>query len=210
MYNKVRKILNIGLSIANTLILIINIYYLCNNYPNTECLGIDYNGMLIGILSILVTLLIGWQILNYFQIEKKFECLVNEKIEKFGEDCKYVLNGIVRINIYNNAMSGSCAFLLDNCFSGLREIKKCKKDILKGFALDNVMELINEIIEHYDHIEIYKSTRAEYLFEIKDVESRYTNHIKEKLEKAKEIEMEEKSINTVNPISCKEIDDTIK
>ena len=48
--------------------LILSIISLCNSHPRTD--GLDYIGVIVGILSLLVTILIGWQITNYFMIEK--------------------------------------------------------------------------------------------------------------------------------------------
>lgn len=49
--------------------LILSIISLCSSLPRAG--GLDYIGVIVGILSLLVTILIGWQITNYFMLEKK-------------------------------------------------------------------------------------------------------------------------------------------
>lgn len=46
-----------------------SIISLCSSLPRTS--GLDYIGVIVGILSLLVTILIGWQITNYFMLEKR-------------------------------------------------------------------------------------------------------------------------------------------
>lgn len=46
--------------IFNAIVLGINITALCHSFPNNQNLGFDYSGLLVGILSLLVTTLIAW------------------------------------------------------------------------------------------------------------------------------------------------------
>lgn len=50
---------------------------ICLSLPTEKPIGIDYMGVLVGILSILVTILVGWQIWSAISIEKK----INERVE---------------------------------------------------------------------------------------------------------------------------------
>ena len=64
-----------------------SIISLCSSLPRTS--GLDYIGVIVGILSLLVTILIGWQITNYFMLEKRAKSYA-EKITKqysYSVDC---------------------------------------------------------------------------------------------------------------------------
>lgn len=50
--------------------IICSVVAICVSLPSAPELGIDYIGVIVGILSFLVTLLIGWQIYNAVTIEK--------------------------------------------------------------------------------------------------------------------------------------------
>lgn len=53
--------------------IICSVVAICVSLPSAPELGIDYIGVIVGILSLLVTMLIGWQIYNAIVIEKKIK-----------------------------------------------------------------------------------------------------------------------------------------
>lgn len=53
--------------------IICSVVAICVSLPSAPELGIDYMGVIVGILSFLVTLLIGWQIYNAVTIEKRIK-----------------------------------------------------------------------------------------------------------------------------------------
>ena len=53
--------------------IICSVVAICVSLPSAPELGIDYIGVIVGILSFLVTLLIGWQIYNAVTIEKRIK-----------------------------------------------------------------------------------------------------------------------------------------
>lgn len=68
--------ISFGLSV---LALIISTITLCINKPSSSELGIDYLGIIVGILALLVTVLIGWQLFSLFNIEKTRNDIIKEK-----------------------------------------------------------------------------------------------------------------------------------
>ncbi|MDD3040152.1 hypothetical protein [Bacteroides sp.] len=73
--------------------IIFSIVAICVSLPSSPELGIDYIGVIVGILSFLVTLLIGWQIYNAVTIEKRIKSevelvkdLLNKSIDKARKD----------------------------------------------------------------------------------------------------------------------------
>ncbi|WP_456098516.1 hypothetical protein [Prevotella histicola] len=77
--------------------LIMSIFSLCNSLPRTD--GLDYIGVIVGILSLLVTILIGWNIYTVIDFNKKKEEL--SKNEAVLSDL------ILRVN--NNTTADSAA-----------------------------------------------------------------------------------------------------
>lgn len=53
--------------------IICSVVAICVSLPSAPELGMDYIGVIVGILSLLVTMLIGWQIYNAIVIEKKIK-----------------------------------------------------------------------------------------------------------------------------------------
>lgn len=56
--------------------------YACMRFPHTGNLGFDYMGVIVGILSLLVTLLIGWNIFYALELKKEMLSKIDEKYIK--------------------------------------------------------------------------------------------------------------------------------
>lgn len=80
--NSFLHVVNNILFISNVLFLIVNVYYACHYYPRTKNLDFDYTGIIIGVLSILITLLVGWQIYSNIYIKNNIEKYVRNEIYK--------------------------------------------------------------------------------------------------------------------------------
>ena len=76
---------------------IISIIAICVSNPNKPELGFDYQGIIVGILALLVTILLGWQIYSSIFIEKK----INSKIKKAIDARTEFMTKRVYINISN-------------------------------------------------------------------------------------------------------------
>lgn len=46
---------------------------LCRTYPHTSDLGMDYQGVIVGMLALLVTILIGWQIYTAINVKEELK-----------------------------------------------------------------------------------------------------------------------------------------
>jgi hypothetical protein len=77
---KYRNIVILILSVISTIISIIAICRVC---PNTSELGLDYQGIIVGILALLVTVLIGWQIFSVIDIRKIKDDVLNMNMENY-------------------------------------------------------------------------------------------------------------------------------
>ena len=60
----------LGLSV---IAIVISIIAICISCPHIPELGFDYQGVIVGILALLVTVLIGWNIYNIIDFNKKAE-----------------------------------------------------------------------------------------------------------------------------------------
>lgn len=70
--------------IINLAFAIINITSLCIIFPRTKELGFDYIGVIVGVLSVLVTVVLGWQIFNTISIERT----LNKKLNNASKTLK--------------------------------------------------------------------------------------------------------------------------
>ena len=101
-----------------------------------EPMTMDWMGMLVGILSLLVTILIGWQIYNVLQVEKKIHDVLGNAI---GETTKKMLikteeskEEAIGTSLFNlgQAMfyNGFYIHALDNFIKALGAIRKSSMD----------------------------------------------------------------------------------
>ena len=72
-----------------------SIVAICVANPRDSGLGLDYMGVIVGVLALLVTVLIGWQIYNSIEINHKVNGIedvatqiTNERMEKYGHTVK--------------------------------------------------------------------------------------------------------------------------
>lgn len=82
MKNQIKSYWSNCLSIAA---IICSVVAICISLPSAPELGIDYIGVIVGILSLLVTMLIGWQIWNVIAIDKKIDGKVKQTSDSLTE-----------------------------------------------------------------------------------------------------------------------------
>ena len=125
---------------------VVAIFLLCNDYPNIRS-DIDYLGVIIGILAILVTLLVAWNIYSAIGTEKRVNnalSLQNEqeqKIEKKFEGLQSYVNAQIEsiqnqfAQILERAESDKEAYIMQfNALQGQVSIMNNDKDYLQQYA----------------------------------------------------------------------------
>lgn len=93
MKNWIKSYWSNSLSIAA---IICSVVAICVSLPSAPELGIDYIGVIVGILSLLVTMLIGWQIYNSIAIEKK----IKDEVEQTRNEIDTYFNKQKIENLY--------------------------------------------------------------------------------------------------------------
>lgn len=59
--------------ILSAISIMVSVAALCRTYPHTSDLGMDYQGVIVGILALLVTILIGWQIYTAINVKEELK-----------------------------------------------------------------------------------------------------------------------------------------
>ena len=159
-----------------------SIISLCNSLPRTN--GIDYIGVIVGILSLLVTLLIGWQLVNYFVVEKRMRGYAQKLIEKYRHS----------VNCYVIALYAVQAYQSNNTEMGIDISMNAIGEGLKGYDKDSIslpMSQLAELAKRYKagtyNVRIYKGKRNEYLKTILNTEDTNVNAIVDMIRNADEI-----------------------
>lgn len=157
--------------------LLCSLIALCRTFPTP--LYFDYMGIIVGILSLLVTLLIGWQIYNAIEINKKLQSIDN--VKKSLEATKIILATINYNKVFppkkciNNYISAIEISLQANDYDNI------------DFALEQLLSLCLAS----DIFEIYKGDKNRYIKILKEASSHTYKDIEELIDaikKAKEVD----------------------
>ena len=138
--------------------LILGIAALCISYIRCEPLTIEWMGILVGVLSFLVTIVLGWNIYTYVDMRSEWKSHKQEMDKKVAD-----LDSLIKETRVNNAKSivevidtsSIMAYSIDDINAALA-ISALKAKYLKDALLDDKAtyikkeeEFITEIIENY-------------------------------------------------------------
>lgn len=136
-----KKFLKIAKNISLLYSTILTTICICNIFPRSENLNFDYSGIIVGILSILVTLLIGWNILSVLNMKEEITNIKNISNKTQEETMARAYTSIMNQTSYivegrdNN----------DDCFNAISNgLFACKHyHLAKNFkARDNLLKMI--------------------------------------------------------------------
>lgn len=162
----------LGLSV---IAIIISIAAICITCPHVPELGFDYQGVLVGTLSLLVTALIGWQIYNYIslksEMEKRMTEIVNERLEKLN----YAVIGYAKARLSNATFMKAIPTNLDNAFEALEDIILSENidssNVALNCAINKIVGAIEDIKSSNQGIlKIYPNKKNHYLKLMKSIE----------------------------------------
>jgi len=152
--------------------LILSITSLCNSHPRTD--GLDYIGVIVGILSLLVTILIGWQITNYFMIEKRAKSYAEKLIKQYSYS----------VDCYAIALTAVIPYQQNNTEMGIDTSIQAIKSGLQGYDKNTISLPISQLITLSKACEaknykarIYKGRMQDYISVLSNVNDMDTNII---------------------------------
>ncbi len=172
--------------------IIISIVAICIACPNIPELGFDYQGVLVGILSLLVTVLISLQIYNYISFEsemkKRVTEIVNEKLEKLNHS----VIGYAKARLSNAVFKKAEPINLNNAFDALEDIILGENIDPNNTALNCAISKIVDAIEDIKSsnngiLKVFPNRKNHYLKLIKSIEHEDKDDIIALLNKAKNI-----------------------
>lgn len=134
--------------------LVFSIMALCMTHPNQ--LGFDYLGAIVGILAILITVLIGWniyQLIDLKNIRKNYEARINEIKKDFDDRAKDIesdnfIETTALYNILSSKARNSPAQYLAACINSFYNLKRMKRfSTIKCIALDFPLLFIKTLVD---------------------------------------------------------------
>lgn len=108
-------------------------------------LYISYAAFLVGVLTILVTALICWQVFNYVFIKREMNNIVKSALKDFQKDSIHVLKGMILIANSKSLLWSRFAQAFDDTMISLEEVLKSKNKNLNKFAIEFLMDYLATI-----------------------------------------------------------------
>lgn len=149
--------------------------------PNNK---VDYThqDVVVDILGVLVTVLIGWNILSVVDIKKKAE-----KIDTISEDLENVISGIIQLSIHSFTMRSDKEAVINSCFLSLKKILECDNEKVKSTAINEIMEVLYQVKRSYkdgEKASIYQDMKSEYIFILGKIDNVHKGEINDMINDA--------------------------
>ena len=141
--NNKRKTLSLILSIIALVFSIISLGVACYR---TDNLGFDYLGVIVGVLAILVSILMAWQLYKYSAWKDTINEVLNGALEKSTQDYTAYMKSITQIYTRSMVIDNSkSAFLFDTAIESLYELSRNDNEVLKNQGVDFFYDYLYEL-----------------------------------------------------------------
>lgn len=147
--------------------------------PNSKSVDYTHQDVIVDILGVLVTVLIGWNILSVVDIKKKAE-----KIDTISEDLESVISGIIQLSIHSFTMRSDKEAIINSCFLSLKKVLDCENEKVKSTAVKEIMEVLYQVKRSYKDgakMSIYGNMKHEYDYVLSKIDDVHKDEIAEML-----------------------------
>ena len=173
-----------SLVIASILSGVISLYAIVFSLSGSGTPVISSQDAIVDILGILVTVLMGWNIISLVDFKKKAD-----EIDDIKSDFKNVIAGFTQLNFDTFSTNIENRVLLDNCINTLDGLHSCLSESIRHMAEDKLMNKIKKVcddMEDKQDLVILPGQRNFYMHVLNHVDHRYTKDTKEFLGKTRD------------------------
>lgn len=155
--------------------------------------GMDYLGIIVGILALLVTVLIGLQLYNYIYARENISSMMNEAIHKMVSDYECITKA--RDTLMNSydfvVVDYNAAKITDGIMEALKLTDTCGNVEMKKNSLNHIMDDAHKLCGEYSENgkQIKAGKRMEYLYILEHIDHLYKEELKRYVEEATEVEV---------------------
>lgn len=186
-WNTIITILTFYAAVITTILLCIG----CPRNINQE-LGFDYIGAIVGILALMVALLLGWQIANFFMSKDYIKEMIDEKVGELANDYINVLETRTRAEKHLDyiVVDYDEPAIIEDCLSAIEKTNTFMDNRLKKYAIDDTLRTLQGILNQNDKDNPYKILKGKknlYRFILKDIQHPYIESLLQIINEAEEV-----------------------
>ena len=148
----------------------------------------SHQDVIVDILAILVTVLMGWNIISLIDIKKEAS-----RISVVSNDVEIVVKGILELSIHSFLLRKEKEAVIDNCFTSLNLLQTCEDGDMKITVQKEVMEVLHYIYSKFYCTEKAKmyNKKQEYKYILQHIDSPYTDEIRKMIDEADPVPIRE-------------------
>ena len=163
--NNKRNAISIFLSVIAFVFSIISLGVACYR---TDNLGFDYLGVIVGILAILVTILMAWQLYKYSAWKDTINEVLYTALDKSTKDYTSYMMSITQIYTRSMVIDNSkSAFLFDTAIESLNELSRNGNEVLKNQGVDFFYDYLYElsiIMKDTNYMKLFPGKKDHYKY----------------------------------------------
>lgn len=152
-------------------------FAICLSLSSPKMNGLSNQEAIVDILGILVTILMGWNIISLVDFKKKVD-----SIDYMSQDFKSVISAVMQLNFNNFMMKGNRDKQLDSCMIALEKVHECVDDNIRKMAEGQIVDLILQLcndMKKENNLLVFEGKKNEYAHILAGVDSKYTKDIEE-------------------------------
>ena len=159
-------------------------FAICLSLSSPQSEGLSNQEAIVDILGILVTILMGWNIISLVDFKKKVDT-----IDYISQDFKSVISAVMQLNFNNFMMKGNKDEQLDSCMTALEKVHGCVDDNIRKMAEGQILDLVKHLCEEMKNENnrlVFEGKKNEYAHILSNVDSKYTKDLEEFIKSADE------------------------
>ena len=163
--------------------------------------------VIVDIFSILVTVLMGWNIISVFDIKKDMV-----KVNAVSNDLEVIISSMIDLNFSSFDLKDEKETIIHSCFNMLDAIQKCENKSFKKTAEKKVVEILKENMCSNmvgPRTVINKDERSHYLYILNQIDGMFIDDVRDMISNAIEKgSTEERDYAQLNGEASKYVDAT--
>lgn len=177
MYN-----ISVCLIVASIISGVISFWAVSLALPGSNTQPISQQEVIVDIFSVLVTVLMGWNIISVVDFKRNAE-----KLNTISNDLDLVISSMIDLNFSSFDLRKDKENVINSCFNMLEEIQNCESEPFKKSTEKKVVHILRENMRPItgdQKILINKGERKHYLFILEQIDGVYVDDVRDMISTA--------------------------